>query len=51
MLLAEFAIHTGQRQSDVLKMQWSQIKDGSIEVCQQKTAKELWMPLHKSLKA
>lgn len=43
------ALYTGQRQSDVLKMKWSQIKDGGIEVCQQKTGKELWIPLHKNL--
>jgi integrase len=50
-LALNLALYTGQRQSDVLKMRWEQIKDGGIEVCQQKTGKELWIPLHKNLQA
>jgi integrase len=48
-LALNLALYTGQRQSDVLKMRWEQIKDGGIEVRQQKTGKELWIPLHKNL--
>lgn len=36
---------TGQRIGDVCKMQWSDIRDGSIRVVQQKTGKELWIPM------
>jgi len=36
---------TGQRIGDVCKMQWSDIRDGSIRVVQQKTGKTLWIPM------
>ena len=48
-LALNLALYTGQRQSDVLKMRWEKIKDNGIEVCQKKTGKELWIPLHKNL--
>ena len=44
------ARYTGQRQSDVLRMGPEQIEDGGIVVVQQKTGKELWVPLHADLK-
>lgn len=42
---------TGQRIGDVCKMRWSDIDDGVITVVQQKTGKELYVPLHGTLSA
>lgn len=47
----ELAIHTGQRQSDVLAMQWRHIEGGSIAVAQQKTGERLLIPIHRDLAA
>ena len=44
------ARYTGQRQADVLRMSPSDIDDGGINVTQQKTGKELWVPLHPNLR-
>ena len=44
------ARYTGQRQADVLRMAPSNIEDGGINVTQQKTGKELWVPLHPDLR-
>lgn len=44
------AYYTGQRQGDVLDMGWQKIKDGAVEVWQQKTGKWVWIPLHRDLK-
>ena len=44
------ARYTGQRQSDVIRMSKADLDDGGIEVKQQKTGKELWIPLHQHLK-
>lgn len=43
--LLELAIITGQRRSDILKMQYSDIKDGNLLVTQQKTGTKLAIPL------
>jgi len=45
------ARYTGQRQADVIRMGKADLEDGGIKVVQQKTGKELWIPLHKDLKA
>jgi integrase len=45
------ARYTGQRQEDVLRMAPEHVEDGGINVVQQKTGKELWLPLHCDLKA
>ncbi|MDE0149339.1 MAG: tyrosine-type recombinase/integrase [Rhodospirillaceae bacterium] len=45
----EIALYTGQRQSDVLAMQWNHIADGMIEVAQQKTGERLQIPIHPDL--
>jgi hypothetical protein len=37
---------TGQRRGDVLAMRWDAIKDGGIQVRQQKTGATIWVPLH-----
>ena len=44
------ARYTGQRQADVLRMSPSNVEDGGINVVQQKTGKELWVPLHADLR-
>jgi len=44
------ARYTGQRQADVLRMSKADLDDGGIKVKQQKTDKELWIPLHADLK-
>ena len=48
---AALALYTGQRMSDVLVMQWSDIDQGLIAVVQGKTRKKLWIPIHKELGA
>ena len=45
------ARYTGQRQADVLRMAPEHVEDGGINVVQQKTGKELWVPLHVVLRA
>jgi integrase len=45
------ARYTGQRQADVLRMSPSDIEEGGVNVVQQKTGKELWVPLHPDLRA
>ena len=44
------ARYTGQRQADVLRMAPEYVEDGGIYVVQQKTGKELWVPLHADLR-
>ncbi len=50
-MAAALALYTGQRQSDVLAMRWSDVRDGLIAVTQAKTGKKLWIPLHGNLTA
>jgi integrase len=45
------ALFTGQRQADVLSMNWNSIDAGVIEVVQQKTQTKVWMPIHRDLRA
>ncbi len=53
-------VYTGQRESDILRLPWSTIKNGVIEMIrdsesgdlsQAKTSTELWIPLHRDLQA
>ncbi len=44
-LVMELCVGTGQRIGDVLEMRWSDIEDGSVFVRQNKTRKELWVPI------
>lgn len=44
------ALYSGQRQGDVLKMRWSDIRKGLIAVEQNKTGKKLWIRIHAELK-
>lgn len=43
-------LHTGQREGDVLRMSLRDIDSDLIRVTQQKTGKELWIPIHRDLK-
>lgn len=47
----ELAIYTGQRQGDVLAMQWRHIEDGAISIAQQKTGQRLRIRIHSDLAA
>jgi len=48
------AADTGQRLSDIIRMQWSHLREvdghGGIDVTQQKTGKEIWVPLLEQLR-
>jgi integrase len=50
---AALALYTGQRQGDVIRMGWANIEGDimSVEVLQRKTRKQLWIPVHRDLKA
>ena len=50
-LAVHLLFFTGQRIGDVCKMRWSDVRDGSIKVIQQKTGKELWIPMLGELRA
>lgn len=50
-LVMELCLGTGQRIGDVLEMRWSEIHDGAIVVKQNKTGKELWVPILPELQA
>ena len=43
-------LYTGQRTSDILRMRLNDIENGEIRVIQQKTGKDLWIPIHSNLK-
>lgn len=44
-LVMELCVGTGQRIGDVLEMRWSDVQDGAVYVRQNKTNKELWVPI------
>lgn len=44
------ALYTGQRRSDLIRMEWSDYRDGMIHVKQRKTDAELFIPVHPKLK-
>jgi integrase len=46
---ASLALYTGQRQGDLLAMNWASIDQGTIEVRQGKTGKTVWVPVHRDL--
>ena len=50
-LALALALYTGQRRSDLIRMGRQHIRDGGIQVVQQKTGTPLWIPLHTELKA
>jgi integrase len=44
------ALNTGQRSADLIRMGKQHVRDGWINVAQQKTGARLWIPLHQDLK-
>jgi len=48
---AALALYSGQRQSNVLRMPWSDSGDNLISVVQDKTGKKLSIPMHRDLRA
>jgi enterobacteria phage integrase len=42
-------LHTGQRRSDVHRMTWADVSDGTVRVVQQKTGRKLTIRLHQDL--
>ena len=50
-LVMELCVGTGQRIGDVIEMRWSDIQDGGFAVRQNKTGKELWVPILSELQA
>lgn len=45
VLAMELALWTGQRQGDLVRLKWSDIRDGMIRLVQEKTGKEAWIPV------
>lgn len=43
------ALYTGQRAADLVRMGRQHVRDGRINVAQQKTSARLWIPLHEDL--
>jgi integrase len=46
-----FALYTGQRSADLIRMGKQHVRESRISVVQQKTGRRLWIPLHPDLKA
>jgi integrase len=44
-------LYTGQREGDCLRMTWASFGDGTVQVVQEKTGEELWIPAHRKLVA
>jgi integrase len=47
--VAAVALYSGQRQGDVLRMKWSDIRDGHMSVVQEKTGTHVEVPIHRDL--
>ena len=50
-LALQLLLSTGQREGDVIRMKWSDIRDDEIFVVQEKTGNKVWIPLHCDLRA
>jgi integrase len=50
-LAVSLLLYTGQREGDVIRMKWADIRDDEIFVVQEKTNTKVWIPLHRDLKA
>lgn len=48
-LLVHLLYYTAQRVGDVMAMRWSDIREGRIEIVQEKTGKEMSIPVHRDL--
>lgn len=44
-----FALYTGQRKGDILRVRWDALEGGGINFKQQKTGRALWVPMHPDL--
>jgi integrase len=51
VLALMLGLYTGQRRGDLVCLTWNQIKDGGLELVQQKTGARLWIPMHRALQA
>lgn len=49
VLALELALWTGQRQGDLIRVRWDDIRAGTLHVTQEKTGKELWLPISQPL--
>jgi integrase len=49
-LAVSLLVHTGQREGDVIRMKWADIRDDEIFVVQEKTGTRVWIPLHRDLR-
>ena len=50
-LAMELALWTGQRQGDLIRVRWDDVRAGVLRVVQEKTGKELWVPISQPLAA
>jgi integrase len=50
-LALALALYTGQREADVIRMGPQHVRDGGINVVQQKTGARVWISLHPELRA
>ncbi|MEZ0169901.1 tyrosine-type recombinase/integrase [Microvirga sp. TS319] len=48
-LALSLLLYTAQRRSDVIRMGWQHVRNGMIQVKQQKTGTPLWIPIHPNL--
>lgn len=49
VLVMEYALHLGQRQADILKLEVSDYSEGAYYLKQNKGKKHMWVPLHPDL--
>lgn len=49
VLAMELGLWLGQRQGDLIRILWSDIRSGMLRVVQEKTGKELWLPIAQPL--
>jgi integrase len=49
-LAVSLLLYTGQREGDVIRMKWADIRDDEIFVVQEKTNTKVWIPLHRDLR-
>ncbi len=50
-LVYALGLYTGNRRADICRLKWSDVTDTEIHVVQEKTGKELWLPIHPALSA
>lgn len=45
VLAMEMALWLGQRQGDLIRIRWNDVREGRLRIVQEKTGKELWLPI------